>query len=296
MKNRVITIGTFDGVHLGHQRVVQTTQKIAEALKLEPMVIMLSYAPKFNGSVENRYLITTREERMFLIKEIFSGIIESIDTTTGDIYDFTAYEFIQYLKQKYYLAHMVVGFNHSFGKDRSGNAVFLAENANNFEIGFTVVPPVKIEDKVISSSLIRNLLKEGDVRKANRCLGRFYSLQGIVQKGAGIASTLGFRTINLDIPEKKIIPKNGVYAVITEVSGRIFPGACYIGSSPTLGLDRFAVEVHIIGYNEELYGQKVNISFVDFLREDKKFDNVESLKSQIVQDISQAKALISNLF
>lgn len=294
MKNRVITVGTFDGVHIGHKKVVQTVQKIAEALKLEPMVIVLSSAPKFNDTMEDRYLITTQEERMFLIKEIFSGPVENIDLT-GDIYDLTAYEFIQYLIDKYYLAHMVVGFNHSFGKDRSGNAVFLAENAHNFDIGFTVVSPVKIEDKLISSSLIRSLLREGDVKRANKCLGRFYSLQGIVQRGLGIASTLGFRTINIDIPEKKVIPKNGVYAVIAEVSGRVFPGACYIGSSPTLGLDRFAVEVHIIGYNEELYGQKVNISFVDFVREDKKFDTIESLKSQILQDINRAKALISNL-
>jgi riboflavin kinase/FMN adenylyltransferase len=292
MKSRIITIGTFDGVHLGHQKILQVTAKLAEALKLDPLVIVLTAPPKFNNRDEERYLITTPDEKMFFLRETFNGEIEVYEFAE-EIQNMEAGQFIQHLKVRYGLNHLVLGFNHTFGKEKTGDAAFLSKNVNEFDIGFTVVPPVRIDSQVISSSLIRLLLQEGKVKTASKCLGRFYSLQGIVAKGAGLAGTLGYKTINLEVPEKKIIPKEGVYAVIAEVSGRVFPGACYIGKSPTLGLNRFSVEVHIIGFNDDLYGQKVTISFIDFLRDDIKFESIEKLKNQIAEDIKKAKILIS---
>ncbi|MGB9824688.1 MAG: bifunctional riboflavin kinase/FAD synthetase [Candidatus Hydrothermia bacterium] len=291
-KSRIITIGTFDGVHLGHQKILQVTTKLAEALKLDPLAIVLAAPPKFNGRDEERYLITTSEERMFFIREVFNGEIEVYEFEEK-IQNVEAEEFIQHLKFSYGLHHLVLGFNHTFGKGKKGDVEFLSKNVDKFDIGFTVVPPVKIDGQVISSSLIRLLLREGKVKTVSKCLGRFYSLHGIVTKGAGLAGTLGYKTINLEVPEKKIIPKEGVYAVIAEVSGKVFPGACYIGKSPTLGLNRFSVEVHLIGFNDDLYGQRVTISFIDFLRDDIKFESTEELKKQIAEDIKNAKILIS---
>lgn len=159
-----------------------------------------------------------------------------------------------------------------------------------------MVPPVIVEGEVVSSTLIRNHLTSGNIRFANKCLGRYYTLSGVVIEGAGVAKSLGFRTINLRIPEKKLVPKNGVYAVLVHLRGKNFPGACYIGESPTLGLMRQSVEVHVIDFDGELYGDAVTISFVDFLRDDMKFSSIEELRDQISRDVLRSKRLIAEFF
>jgi len=292
MKYSCVTIGTFDGVHIGHKEIVSTTFKIAGALNYEPLILVLNYPPKFNQINSERFLITTEEEKVSLLKEIADGKVEILEFTK-QIEELEPEEFLNLLKKRYYVKHLVVGFNHTFGKNRKGNVHYLSQVIDKFDLAMTIVPPVKIEDKVVSSSLIRSLLYAGDVRLASKCLGRFYSISGIVVKGAGVARELGFRTINLDIPEKKIVPKSGVYAVIVSIGGKNFSGACYIGESPTLGLSRSSIEVHLINFEGEVYGELATIQFVDFLRDDMKFSSIDELRSQISRDIATAGKLIS---
>ncbi|MDI6850688.1 MAG: bifunctional riboflavin kinase/FAD synthetase [bacterium] len=292
MKNTCITVGTFDGVHIGHREIVTTTLKISAAFKFEPLVLVLNYPPKFNLQNSERFLITTDEEKMSLLRELTNGKVEVLDFTK-EIESLEPEEFLSFLRARYYAKHLVVGFNHTFGKGRKGDVPYLSKIAEKFDLCITVVPPVKIENDVVSSSFIRSLLYSGNVKLAAKCLGRFYSVSGIVVKGAGIAKELGFRTINLEIPDKKIVPKKGVYAVIVSLRGKNFPGACYIGESPTLGLSRFSIEVHLINFQGEVYGELATVQFVDFLREDIKFPSVEELKNQISKDVVASNKLIS---
>jgi len=291
MRNTVITIGTFDGVHLGHQEIINTVNRIGIAFDLDPLILVLNAPPKWNHR-NGRFLITTDEEKLFLLKNLSAGKVEVLNFT-DELQNLTASQFLNFLMEEYKLKHIVLGFNHAFGKDRSGDARFLVENLDKFGINVTVVPPVRVDSCIISSTLIRELLYDGKVKEVSRCLGRFYSVKGLVVKGMGVARELGFRTVNLEIPEKKIIPKKGVYAVIVEVLGRVLSGACYIGENKTLGLNKLSFEVHIIGIDEDLYGREVNVNFVEFLRDDMKFESVEALTEQIRKDIQKAKQLIS---
>ncbi len=290
-----ITVGTFDGVHLGHQWIISSTLKISEALGLEPRILVLNNPPKFNGIKSERYLITTEEEKMSLLRNLAGNRVEALEFTK-EIEEMDPEDFIFYLKDRYKVRHLVLGFNHTFGKEKQGNVLYLLERLEYFDLGLSVLSPVKVDNKIVSSTLIRELLKAGEVKTAAKGLGRFYSLSGVVTKGKGLARELGFRTINLEVPEKKLIPKKGVYAVLVSLGGKNFSGACYIGDSPTLGLNRFSVEVHLIGFEGELYGEHVDISFVEFLREDIKFNSPEELKNQISSDIVNSHKLISQLF
>ncbi len=290
-----ITVGTFDGVHLGHQWIIGSTLKISEALGLEPRILVLNNPPKFNGIKSERYLITTEEEKMSLLRNLAGNRVDVLEFTK-EIEEMDPEDFIFYLKDRYRVRHLVLGFNHTFGKEKQGNVLYLLERFEYFDLGLSVLSPVKVDDKIVSSTLIRELLKAGDVKTAAKGLGRFYSLSGVVTKGKGLARELGFRTINLEVPEKKLIPKKGVYAVLVSLGGKNFSGACYIGDSPTLGLNRFSIEVHLIGFEGELYGEHVDVSFVEFLRDDIKFNSPEELKNQISSDIVNSHKLISQLF
>ncbi len=292
MKHSCITVGTFDGVHLGHRKIITTTLKIAEALDYVPLIVTLSYLLKHNNSNEERWSITTEDEKMSILREMGAKNIEVIEFN-HEIEEMTAPQFIEFLKEQFQLKHLVAGYNHTFGKEREGDVKYLAGAIDTLDIAVTLIPPYRVGNNIVSSTLIRNLIVSGDVKSASQCLGRFYTISGIVDKGVGIARDLGFRTINLKIPEKKLIPANGVYAVLVYIRGKTFPGACYIGESQTLKLSRKSVEVHIIDFEGDIYGDIAMISFVDFLREDICFPSVDELKKQISSDILRAKKLIA---
>jgi len=293
MYGSIVTIGNFDGVHLGHQKVISTVVSLARAFRIEPLVITFKGHPKFlKMSPEARYLLTTYEEKIFLIKQLGIKHVEVLEFNET-LMQMGVEEFLNYLKKNFNMQHLVMGFNHHFGRNREGTPERVSRLLNNFNFYLTVVPPVFIGEHVISSTLIRDLLKEGRVDKAAKALGRLYAVSGIVSKGRGVAGELGFKTVNITVHGNKLLPRNGVYAVEVLYGEKILKGVAYIGKSPTLGLGEHRLEVHLINFNKHIYGENLTVNFVKFIREEKKFASLNDLTQQIRKDIERAINILS---
>jgi len=293
MYGSIVTIGNFDGVHLGHQKVISTVVSHARTFLIEPMVVTFKGHPKFlKMSPEARYLLTTHDEKIFLIQQLGIKHIEVLEFNET-LMQMGVEEFLHYLKKNFNMQHLVMGFNHHFGRNREGTPEKVSRLLNKFDFYLTVVPPVFLREQVISSTLIRDFLKEGRVEEAAKALGRLYTVSGVVSKGKGIAGDLGFKTVNITVHENKLLPGNGVYAVEVLYGEKILKGVAYIGKSPTLGLGEHRLEIHLINFNKHLYGENLTVNFVKFIRAEKKFASLEELTQQIRKDIQKANSILS---
>jgi len=293
MCGSIVTIGNFDGVHLGHQKVISTVISLARAFLIEPLVVTFKGHPKFlKMSPEARYLLTTHDEKIFLIQQLGIEHIEVLEFNET-LMQMGVEEFLHYLKKNFNMQHLVMGFNHHFGRNREGTPEKVSRLLNKFDFYLTVVPPVFLKGQVISSTLIRDFLKEGRVEEAAKALGRLYAVSGVVSKGKGIAGGLGFKTVNITVHENKLLPGNGVYAVEVLYGEKVLKGVAYIGKSPTLGLGEHRLEIHLINFNKHLYGENLTVNFVKFIRAEKKFASLEELTQQIRKDIQKANSILS---
>ena len=293
MYGSIVTIGNFDGVHLGHQKVISTVVSLARAFLIEPLVVTFKGHPKFlKMSPEARYLLTTHDEKIFLIQQLGIKHIEVLEFNET-LMQMGVEEFLHYLKKNFNMQYLVMGFNHHFGRNREGTPEKVSRLLNKFDFYLTVVPPVFLGEQVISSTLIRDFLKEGRVEEAAKALGRLYTVSGVVSKGKGIAGGLGFKTVNITVHENKLLPGNGVYAVEVLYGEKILKGVAYIGKSPTLGLGEHRLEIHLINFNKHLYGENLTVNFVKFIRAEKKFASLEELTQQIRKDIQKANSILS---
>ena len=293
MCGSIVTIGNFDGVHLGHQKVISTVISLARAFLIEPLVVTFKGHPKFlKMSPEARYLLTTHDEKIFLIQQLGIEHIEVLEFNET-LMQMGVEEFLHYLKKNFNMQYLVMGFNHHFGRNREGTPEKVSRLLNKFDFYLTVVPPVFLGEQVISSTLIRDFLKEGRVEEAAKALGRLYTVSGVVSKGKGIAGGLGFKTVNITVHENKLLPGNGVYAVEVLYGEKVLKGVAYIGKSPTLGLGEHRLEIHLINFNKHLYGENLTVNFVKFIRAEKKFASLEELTQQIRKDIQKANSILS---
>jgi len=293
MHGSIVTIGNFDGMHLGHRRVISTVVSLARAFLLEPLVVTFKGHPKFlKMSPEARYLLTTHDEKIFLIQQLGIKHIEVLEFNET-LMQMGVEEFLHYLKKNFNMQHLVMGFNHHFGRNREGTPEKVSRLLNKFDFYLTVVPPVFLGKQIISSTLIRNFLKEGRVEEAAKALGRLYTVSGIVSKGKGIAGKLGFKTVNIVVHENKLLPGNGVYAVEVLYGEKLLKGVAYIGKSPTLGLGEHRLEIHLINFKKDLYGENLTVNFVKFIRTEKKFTSLDDLTQQIRKDIQKANNILS---
>ncbi len=296
--NAVVTVGTFDGLHPGHLKIMETMKSIASRFNGKTIVITFEPHPRsiVSKNFDLKLLTSFNEKKKILEKTGIDQLI--LINFTEEFSQLTSDQFIkQYLVDKIGVVHMVVGHDHKFGKDRLGDEEKLRLLGRMYNFDVTAVPPENIDGELISSTKIRNYLLEGRVDKANLLLGRNYTFSGLVVKGAQRGRVLGFPTANLKIDDPhKAIPKKGVYIVSCRCELENLFGIMNIGYRPTFeNRNELVIEVHILNFNREIYGKELCIDFIHRLRDEKKFASTEELIHQIEEDKKKAVELISVL-
>ena len=297
--NAIVTIGTFDGVHLGHQAVFKQMVDKARQIGGETVVITFFPHPRIVISPnDNRLrLITSQEDKIEHLRRsnidnlIIINFTKEFSHTSSE--DFIKDYVVRYIQP----AILVIGYDHHFGSNRSGDFDTLSKLGMEFHFAVEKINEQDIEDITISSTKIRSALQQGDIKLANKLLGYSYSTSGIVTHGDSIGRTLGFPTANISIkPEYQLIEKTGVYATIAKVDVKDYPSMTYIGRRPTIsnGLPT-STETYIMDFDGDLYGKEIRVTFVDRVRDEMTFDNLERLKSQIQEDKTNIIRILSNI-
>ncbi|WEK18651.1 MAG: bifunctional riboflavin kinase/FAD synthetase [Candidatus Pedobacter colombiensis] len=287
LNNAVVTIGTFDGVHYGHQKIIKRLCELAKATGGESVILTFFPHPRLIIDPENQDLkmINTIDEKARILAGL--GVDHLIITPfTRDFSNLSPAEYIKnILVDTIGIKHLIVGYDHRFGKDRAGGMPELEAEAKTYGYKIEVIPEQDINDVAVSSTKIRNALLSGKVALAANYLGYHFSLHGRVIKGDKIGRTIGFPTANIFIEETyKLIPSDGIYAVTVDMAGQTFKGMAYIGQRPTINGMTRNIEVNIFDFNQEIYGQDITMTFLKFLREDVKFTGLEALKLQLQKD------------
>jgi riboflavin kinase/FMN adenylyltransferase len=305
INNAIVTIGTFDGVHVGHRKIISRITEVAKQTNGESVILTFFPHPRMiiNPEDVNLKLITTIREKAQLLEQL--GIDHLIITPfTRDFSNLSAETYIQkVLVDKIGTKKIIIGYDHHFGKDREGNLERLQKFAPDYGYEVEEIPEQDIHDIAVSSTQVREALKKGDVETANEFLGYPFSLFGQVIKGDQLGRTLGFPTANLLVEESyKLIPGDGIYAVkinvhsdsqISNSKSRIYNGMAYIGNRPTInGMSR-NIEVNIFDFDQDIYRQYLTMEFIHFIRSDIRFSNIEALKIQITKDKQAALSLLS---
>lgn len=283
----VATIGFFDGVHLGHRFLLNDLNEIAKKKQKQTLVITFDTHPQ--EILKRRYappILTTKKEKLQLLEEF--GIDNCLVLNfTDKLAEYSAYDFFsEILLQKLHIDTLLVGYDHRFGKNRAENFEDYLHYGEELGIQVIQAKPFSENDKHISSSEIRRLLEQGNVASANEILGYRYHIEGIVTDGEKIGKRIGFPTANLNVNEiKKLIPARGVYAVTVKLDNKTYKGMLNIGWRPTMGKsDEKTIEVHIIGFEENIYAKTLQITFAQRIRDEIKFENVEELVIQLKKD------------
>jgi riboflavin kinase/FMN adenylyltransferase len=295
----VITMGVFDGVHLGHRMLLSRVVAEAEKNRSDSVAVTFDPHPRIilTGDPTHLRFLTDIEERIFLLRQTGIGHLVVIPFTP-ELSRMSAREFVdQILCRHLNVRHLIAGFNHHFGRRLEGDSNTITECSSRMDFRVTREEAYMIDGEVVSSSSIRRLLEGGEVRKAAAMLGCEYSLKGKVVSGKKIGRGLGFPTANIaPLFVHKLIPRSGVYAVEIMVEGE--PGwnaaMLNIGIRPTIGENdgRSTIEAHIINYESDLYGKIVTVRFCERLRDEMKFSNVDALAAQLARDREKALALL----
>jgi len=284
----VLTIGNFDGVHLGHSQIISQVKKIAKEKNLASAILTFEPHPIYFLRPEKprdlRITSLAQKLKIFREQEIDYVIILPFNKKFSEI---SAEDFAQkILSESLNAKHLVIGYDFTFGKNRQGNFRFL----ENFNFALSEISPLKNSEQTCSSSLVRRFLAEGNISEANRVLGRNFTIQGVVNEGRKLASQLGFPTANLAVKPHIIKPKFGVYKTETFIPhlGKRFPSITNFGVKPTVNSANLPLfETHISGFSEKIYGRKIYVEFLDFIRDEKKFTSLEELKAQIGRDVAR---------
>ena len=289
-----LTIGSFDGVHKGHQELIR--QLVTKAHSNGAQAAVLTFHPHpvvvLRGKSDPFYL-TSLDEKLELIESLGVDYCITMEFNLT-IASYTAQYFIQLLTQHMVLKKLLVGQGFALGRGRTGDIATLTRIGEKVGYEVDVIDPVEKEGVITSSSHIRKLISDGEVDTAKGYLGREYSITGIISHGDGRGRTLGFPTANIAIPQLRLLPKAGVYACRTLINGMSYPSVANIGFRPTFNLPDPALhlEVHILDYDEDIYGQLVNVEFIKYLRGEIKFSSVDHLVEQIQKDIITAREIL----
>lgn len=285
-RSSVVTLGTFDGLHLGHLKILDKVFSEAHKKNLESILVTFEPHPQLvlkNRSAEVKLLTTINEKISFLkLQKLNKTIVIEFSQ------EFSQKSYKEFVKdvliEKIKMKHLVIGYDHHFGKNRKGNIETLNELSSEMDFKVSKVDPLYHNEQIISSSLIRNLIIEGKVKEASSYLGRFYSLEGIVVPGDGRGKRLSFPTANIKPDdEHKITPLNGVYVVDIDLKNKKYKGMLNIGERPTFHTNE-AIEVNIFGLQEDIYNEKITIYFKKRLRNEIKFSSEEELVRQLKID------------
>jgi riboflavin kinase/FMN adenylyltransferase len=295
VKRSVVTIGTFDGIHLGHKKILSRLIKSSKNKDLNSVVLTFFPHPRI---ILNKYnevkMIDTLDEKIIHLNEIGidSLIIHPFDKNFSLL---SANQFIKdFLVDKLKIKHIIIGYDHRFGKGREASVTDLKNYANDYDFTVEEIKAQEIEKITVSSTKIRNSINQGDIKTTEKYLGRYFNLTGKVVKGDGLGKKINYPTANIFIEETyKIIPKDGVYLVETIIKDKLFKGMMNIGHRPTIGTNVKSIEVHLFNFNEDIYGQVISIKMISKIRDEKKFSSIQALKEQLVKDENYCLKLIN---
>ena len=294
----MVTIGTFDGVHLGHQKVILRLQEFAKQHDGETIIFTFHTHPRLitSPNENNLRLLTTLNEKIKLFEKygIDHLIIYTFDKSFSEL---TYSEFVEkVLVDKIETHCLVVGYDHKFGKNREGGFDYLKKCAEKFKFEIERLDALLVEEDSVSSTKIRNALQNGEIEKANHYLGYQFTLHGTVVEGKQLGRKLGFPTANIEASDKnKIIPGYGVYAVKVELNGAEYNGMLNIGTRPTFNnnADNRSIEVNIFDFEGDIYGKEITLKFIGKIRDEKKFETVEMLVYQLEKDKIEALLILA---
>lgn len=290
MQGCVLAIGVFDGVHWGHRTIFKQLTDIASQHGLKSAVMTFDRHPaELLFPTRAPYYISTIEQRVENIKK--TGVNHVIVAEfSPQLANLSKEDFVSgILLEKLKIKHVVVGSNFRFGKNREGDIRYLESIASQAGIGVTVVPSVIIDNGPVSSTRIREMIKRGDVVSAAKLLGRRFVLRGTVVTGRQVGRTIGFPTANIHTAPRQVVPARGVYAVEVTINNTTYGGVCNIGCRPTFDAGKVSIEVHISGFEGDIYGETLDVVFCRRLRDEIAFDSPEHLANQIKADLEDVK-------
>ena len=289
----IATIGSFDGIHIGHKKILQTLTKIAKKNNGKSILITFWPHPRYVLKKNNDFkLLTSLDEKIKLFEKNKIDILYIVDFSLK-FSKVSANKFIEnILLEKLKINCLLIGYNNNFGRNREGNIRYLEENKKKFDVDIISIPKQSVDKISISSTKIREYLNNGKINSANRLLGRKYSINGKIVRGNGIGRKINFPTANIEIDEpKKLLPKSGVYAVEVILNKKIYLGMLNIGYNPTIKNEKKSIEVNIFEFSEDIYNNKISINFIRRIRNEKKFKNLNELKKQLIIDKKKVKSI-----
>jgi riboflavin kinase/FMN adenylyltransferase len=294
LENAHLTIGVFDGVHCGHQQVID--KLVANARTNNAPAVVLTFHPhpkSIIGGQQIKYL-TTPEERADLLAGLGVDFVVT-QRFTADLAALPAYEFMSQLKKSLGLTHLLIGHDFALGKGREGDSARLTEIGKEMGYSVEIVPAVRDGSGVISSTEIRKLIAAGDVAEAGKLLGREYSISGPVIHGEGRGKKINFPTANIEYPKEKAMPANGIYACWGYLGVEKFMAATNIGFNPTFTPERqvASLEAYLLDFDRDIYGEVLKLEFVARLRDELKFDSVEALIAKIGEDVEKTREILA---
>lgn len=284
-KPLALSLGMFDGVHLGHKSIVDELIKVGSENNLETAVLTFWPHPRFVFNPnENLKLLNTLEEKQFLLEKcgIDTLFLKEFDEEFRNL---TGEEFVrQILVDKLNIKYLIIGYDHSFGKNKSGNFELLQKLSG--ELGFEVerMEAINIHENNISSTKVRNALLAGNIKEANEMLGYYYSVSGTVVHGKKLGRTIGYPTANIETDPIKLLPKKGAYIVEVFIKDEQYKGMLSIGTNPTVNGEKLTVEVYILDFEGDIYDEKITVAFRDFLHDEIKFEGLEKLIERLDED------------
>jgi riboflavin kinase/FMN adenylyltransferase len=294
-ENSVVTIGTFDGVHLGHQKILSRLNNLAKENAGESILFTFYPHPRMVVFPDNHNLklIQTIDEKIDALRDFgLDNLI--IYPFTKEFSRLTAFEFVRdILVEKLKVKTLVIGYDHQFGRNREGDLEFLKESAKIFDFNVEEISAEEVQEVNVSSTKIRQSLLNGEIERTNEFLGRSFQCSGVVVEGQKIGRTIGFPTANIDLNNQhKILPKDGVYAVRAEINGIFYNGMMNIGFNPTVLSKESTekkIEVHLFDFDADIYGEHMAVFLYRYIRNEKTFSNLEALKSQLKYDSKEVR-------
>lgn len=287
-----LTIGNFDGVHLGHKKIITKVKQIAQEENIISAILTFEPHPisLFKPELRDNFRINSLAQKLKIFKDLAIDNV-MIAPFNQEFSNLSAHDFIKkILVEQLNVKHLIIGYDFIFGKNREGNLSLLQDAAKHFGFNVINVLAQKNGEQIYSSSLIRNFIKQGKIVDANNLLGHNFTICGTISEGKKLARTIGFPTANLKPKPHIIKPKFGVYQTLIHLDNKIKNGIMNFGLKPTIGNALEPLyEIHIFDFNQEIYGKKINVELLNFIREEKKFDSLDSLKKQIEIDIKSHK-------
>ncbi len=284
-----VALGFFDGFHIGHKKLFEVLNANASGIK--KVVFTFKNHPDNLLGFDTKYILTN-EERLEFFRNYGIDDVYFIEFNKK-IMQMDKDRFIEeILIDKLNISVVVVGYDFTFGYMAEGDSKYLCEKLHQFGRKCIVIDPVMYQEHIVSSTLIRRLILEGNIKLANCMLGFHFFISGTVKKGNRLGKKMGFPTINIKFDKEKIVPKKGVYVTNTIIDDKRYLSITNVGTNPTVSAsENIKIETHVLGVDKDLYGKQVKIEFIDFVREEKKFSNINELKNQIAQDVEYVKAL-----